>query len=134
MHLGPGTALVARARAARRVYVAGAGAVLASDAVVTTWWPASRSCWSASSRAGDGCSPWPSRRCSPPRTSPEVGRWTYRSASASRTFGFDYQRGALDAAGMGALVQVYRLSASLMSVPPAIAAQQRRRLLEQVTR
>ena len=59
---------------------------------------------------------------------------TFLSAQGYGPFGFDFRRGQLDAIAMGALVQGYLLCAALMSLPLAIAIEQRRRALAQVTR
>ncbi|MBA2956472.1 PAS domain S-box protein [Nocardioides sp. MAH-18] len=58
---------------------------------------------------------------------------TFMSAAGNGPFGFDYERGAVDAFGMGAVVQAYILAAALMSLPLAIGVEQRRRLLDRTT-
>jgi PAS domain S-box-containing protein len=58
---------------------------------------------------------------------------TFLSAAGNGPFGFDYERGALDAFGMGAVVQAYILVAALMSLPLAMGVEQRRRLLARMT-
>jgi PAS domain S-box-containing protein len=54
---------------------------------------------------------------------------TFLSARGYGPFGFDYRRGQIDVFAMGALVQGYLLCAALMSLPLAIAMDQRRRAL-----
>jgi len=58
---------------------------------------------------------------------------TLLSARGFGPFGYDFERGALDAVEVGTLVQAYLLAAALMSLPLAITIGQRRRLLERVT-
>ena len=59
---------------------------------------------------------------------------TFLCARSYGPFGFDFELGELDAVGMGAIVQGYLLCAALMTLPLAIAIDQRRRALEQLTR
>jgi signal transduction histidine kinase len=58
---------------------------------------------------------------------------TLLSARGFGPFGYDFERGALDAVEVGTLVQAYLLASALMSLPLAITIEQRRRLLERVT-
>lgn len=58
---------------------------------------------------------------------------TLLSARGFGPFGYDFERGALDAVEVGTLVQAYLLAAALMSLPLAITIEHRRRLLERVT-
>lgn len=58
---------------------------------------------------------------------------TFMSAAGHGPFGFDFERGQLNAFGMGAVVQAYILVAALMSLPLAIGVDQRRRLVDRVS-
>ena len=58
---------------------------------------------------------------------------TLLSARGFGPFGYDFERGALDAVEVGTLVQAYLLAAALMSLPLAITIENRRHLLARVT-
>jgi PAS domain S-box-containing protein len=57
---------------------------------------------------------------------------TLLSANGWGPFGFDYERGAISAAVMGALVQGYLLCAMLLSLPLAVAVGHRHRLIAEL--
>ncbi|MDF1603849.1 ATP-binding protein [Nocardioides sp. YIM 152315] len=59
---------------------------------------------------------------------------TLLSAKGWGPFGFDYERGAISASVMGALVQGYLLCAMLLTIPLAVAVDQRRRLIRDLAR
>jgi len=58
---------------------------------------------------------------------------TLLSARGFGPFGYDFERGALDAIEVGALVQAFLLASALMTLPLAITIDQRRRLHDRVT-
>ena len=59
---------------------------------------------------------------------------TLLSAQGWGPFGFDYERGAISAPVLGALVQGYLLCAMLLTTPLAVAVDQRRRLISELAR
>ncbi|MFC7492593.1 MULTISPECIES: ATP-binding protein [unclassified Nocardioides] len=59
---------------------------------------------------------------------------TLFSANGWGPFGFDYERGAIEASALGTLVQGYLLCAALLTIPLAVASAQRRRLITELVR
>ena len=59
---------------------------------------------------------------------------TYLSSQGYGAFAFDHDRGVLSEIAMGAVVQAYVLAAAVMALPLAVTIEQRRRLLDRLTR